>query len=137
MYAETICRAGVERIESGAYDFVSVDLVNCDRMGHSGVLNAAIRAAEIVDACVRRLVEATMKMGGIALLAGTHGNAERMLNEDGTPNAANTTNPVPLLICGAAVQLRPGRLSDVAPTILDLLGLACPPEMDGSTLIVE
>ena len=84
-----------------------------------------------------KVVEATLKMGGIAMVTADHGNAEVMLQEDGSPMTAHTTDLVPFILCGAATELRPGRLADIAPTILDVMGLACPPEMDGKTLIVK
>ena len=137
MAAEEVCRQCVERIESGAYDVVVVNFANCDVMGHTGKLGAAVKAVETVDSCAGRVVEATLKMGGIAMLAGTHGNVEQMRTPDGEPTPANTTNPVPFILCGAGTKLRPGRLADVAPTLLDVMGLDCPPEMEGRTLIVE
>ena len=83
------------------------------------------------------VVDATLKMGGIAMITADHGNAEQMKEPDGSPMTAHTTNPVPFILCGAGSELRPGRLADIAPTILDVMGLACPPEMDGQTLIVK
>ena len=95
-------------------------------------------AVETVDECVARVVEATSRMGGITLITADHGNADRMLEDDGvTPYTAHTTNPVPFYIVGADVKLRDGILADIAPTMLDVMGLACPPEMDGQTLIVK
>ncbi len=76
-------------------------------------------------------------MGGIAMITADHGNAEQMQEPDGAPMTAHTTNLVPFILCGAGTELRPGRLADIAPTILDVMGLACPPEMDGKTLIVK
>ena len=93
---------------------------------------------ETVDTCVGRVVEATGKMGGISLITADHGNAERMLDGDGTtPFTAHTTNPVPFCIVGAEVKLTDGRLCDIAPTMLDLMGLSQPEEMDGKSLIVK
>ena len=106
-------------------------------VGHTGVLQAAVKAVETVDECVGRVVEATLKMGGIAMVTADHGNAEVMLQPDGSPMTAHTTNLVPFILCGAGTQLRPGRLADIAPTILDVMGLAAPQEMDGQTLIVK
>ena len=92
---------------------------------------------ETVDTCVGRVVDATLKMGGIAMITADHGNAEQMKEPDGSPMTAHTTNLVPFILCGAGSELRPGRLADIAPTILDVMGLACPEEMDGQTLIVK
>ncbi len=136
MSAREVTEEAVRRIESGAYDVVILNFANCDMVGHTGVYEAARLAVEAVDECVGKVVEATRKMGGIALITADHGNADRMLSEDGvTPHTAHTTNPVPLCIVGANVKLRSGRLADIAPTMLDLMGLAKPAEMDGSSLI--
>ena len=128
----------VERIESGAYDVIILNFANCDMVGHTGVFDAAVKAVETVDTCVGRVVDATLKMGGIAMITADHGNAEQMEEPDGSPMTAHTTNPVPFILCGAGTELRSdGRLADIAPTILDVMGLACPPEMDGKTLIIK
>ena len=137
MSAFEVCDKCVERIESGAYDVIILNFANCDMVGHTGVLEAAIKAVETVDTCVGRVVEATLKMGGIAMVTADHGNAEDMKQPDGSPMTAHTTNLVPFILCGAGTELRPGRLADIAPTILDVMGLACPEEMDGKTLIVK
>ena len=91
---------------------------------------------ETVDHCVAQVVKATSDMGGVALITADHGNAEIMLDEEGKPFTAHTTNPVPFCIVGADVRLRDGRLADIAPTMLDLMGLNKPAEMDGKTLII-
>ena len=137
MSAREVCDKCVERINSGAYDVIILNFANCDMVGHTGVLQAAVKAVETVDTCVGRVVEATLKMGGIAMVTADHGNAEVMLQPDGSPMTAHTTNLVPFILCGAGTQLRPGRLADIAPTILDVMGLAAPQEMDGQTLIVK
>ena len=137
MSAYEVCDKCVERIKSGAYDVVILNFANYDMVGHTGVLPAAIKAVETVDECVGRVVDATMEMGGIAMITADHGNAEVMLQPDGSPMTAHTTNRVPFILCGAGTELREGRLADIAPTILDVMGLACPPEMDGKTLIVR
>ena len=126
----------MERIESGNYDVIILNFANCDMVGHTGVYEAARLAVETVDECVGRVVEATRKMGGVALITADHGNADRMLDDDGTtPYTAHTTSLVPFCIVGANVKLRDGRLADIAPTMLDLMGLEKPAEMDGNTLI--
>jgi len=127
----------VERIESGEYDVIILNFANCDMVGHTGVYEAAVKAVETVDICVGRVVEATRAMGGIAMVTADHGNAEEMAKEDGSPMTAHTTNLVPFIVVGAAVELHPGRLADIAPTMLDLMGLACPEEMDGQSLIAK
>ena len=137
MSAIEVCDKCVERINSGAYDVIILNFANCDMVGHTGVLEAAVKAVETVDECVGRVVDATLKMGGIAMVTADHGNAEQMKQPDGSPMTAHTTNLVPFILCGAGTELRPGRLADIAPTILDVMGLACPEEMDGQTLIVK
>ena len=137
MSAKEVTDACVERIESGNYDVIILNFANCDMVGHTGVYEAARLAVETVDECVNRVVEATSKMGGISLITADHGNADRMLEDDGvTPYTAHTTNPVPFYIVGADVKLRDGKLADIAPTMLDLMGLEKPKEMDGETLIL-
>ncbi len=136
MSAGEITKEAVRRIRSGQYDVVILNFANCDMVGHTGVYDAAVRAVETVDACVAQVVNATTQMGGVALITADHGNAERMLDEDGAPFTAHTTSPVPFCIVGTGVHLRDGRLADIAPTMLDLMGLNQPEEMDGSTLIL-
>ena len=126
-----------KRIESGKYDVVICNLANCDMVGHTGVKAAAIQAVETVDACVGQIVEAVKKMGGVVLITADHGNADRIMKPDGSPDTAHTTNPVPLIVSGADVKLRPGRLCDLCPTMLDLMGLAKPAQMTGESLIVK
>ena len=138
MSAQEVADKCVERIESGAYDVIILNFANCDMVGHTGVFDAAVKAVETVDTCVGQVVDATLKMGGIAMITADHGNAEQMTEPDGSPMTAHTTTPVPFILCGAGTELRSGgRLADIAPTILDVMGLACPPEMDGKTLIVK
>ena len=127
----------LEELDKGIYDVLILNFANCDMVGHTGVLEAAVKAVETVDECVGRVVEATLKMGGIAMVTADHGNAEDMKQPDGSPMTSHTTNLVPFILCGAGTELRTGRLADIAPTILDVMGLACPPEMDGKTLIVK
>ena len=135
--AEDLSAEAIARMEAGTYDMIVLTLSDCDKAGHTGDFKAAVRAVETVDACIGRIVEAALKLGGIAMVTGSHGNAEEMLQDNGSPRTSGTTNPVPFLLCGAGTRLRPGRLSDIAPTVLDVMGLACPEEMDGKTLIVE
>ena len=137
MSAYQVTEEAVKRIESGAYDVIILNFANCDMVGHTGVYEAACRAVTAVDECVGRVVEATSRMGGVSLITADHGNAERMADEDGEPFTAHTTNLVPFYIVGASVKLRDGRLADIAPTMLDLMGLEKPKEMDGETLIVN
>ena len=136
MSAHAVTEAAVDRIKSGKYDVVILNFANCDMVGHTGVFDAAVKAVETVDQCVGQVVHAVTEMGGVALITADHGNAEQMLDSEGNPFTAHSTNPVPFCIVGADVHLRDGRLADIAPTMLDLMGLNQPEEMDGKTLIV-
>ena len=137
MSAPAITEEAIRRIESGKYDVIILNFANCDMVGHTGVFEADVEAVETVDTCVARVVNATTDLGGVALITADHGNADQMLDENGQPFTAHTTNPVPFCIVGAAVRLRDGRLADIAPTMLDLMGLNQPEEMDGKTLIIN
>ena len=137
MSAYEVTEEAVQRILSGNYDVIILNFANCDMVGHTGVYEAACKAVTTVDECVGKVVEATSKMGGVSLITADHGNAERMIDVDGSPFTAHTTNLVPFYIVGANVKLRDGRLCDIAPTMLDLMGLEKPAEMDGETLIVK
>ena len=135
--AEALTAEAISRMEAGTYDMIVLTLSGCDTAGHTGGFMATVKAVETLDACVGRIVDAALKLGGIAMVTGSHGNAEGMLSDGGSPQTLGTCNPVPFILCGAGTRLRPGRLSDIAPTVLDVMGLACPEEMDGATLIEE
>ena len=127
----------VERIESGKYDVIILNYANCDMVGHTGVFDAAKKAVEAVDTCLGRTVDAVLNAGGTVLLTADHGNADQMYEQDGSPFTAHTTNPVPFLVAGQGkCELREGgRLADIAPTMLKILGLPQPPEMTGVSII--
>ena len=136
MSAYLVCDAVVERIRSGKYDVIVLNYANCDMVGHTGVFDAAKDAVEAVDKCVGRTVDAVLEMGGTALITADHGNADKMYEADGSPFTAHTTFPVPFCVVGTSCELREGgRLADIAPTMLKLLGLPQPAEMDGVSLI--
>ncbi len=138
MSAYSLAEEAVKQIESGLFDVIILNFANCDMVGHTGSFEAACCAVEAVDACVGKVVAATSSMGGISLITADHGNAEQMIDEEtGGTMTAHTLNPVPFAIVGVDVSLRNGRLSDIAPTMLDLMGLEKPPEMDGATLIIN
>jgi 2,3-bisphosphoglycerate-independent phosphoglycerate mutase len=138
MSAKPLAQEAVKRILSGKYDVVIINFANCDMVGHTGVFTAAKKAVEVVDECVGEILDATAHMGGIAVVTADHGNAEEMLDPDGvTPQTAHSTNPVPFILVGADVKLRPGRLADITPTILDLMGIEKPDLMTGESLIVK
>ena len=118
------------------HGFALVNFANPDMVGHTGIIPAAVEAVETVDGCLGRVVEAVDRLDGVCLITADHGNAELMLNRDGSPNTAHTTNPVPLILTSEARRLRDGgRLSDIAPTVIELLGLPLPPEMSGRSLL--
>jgi 2,3-bisphosphoglycerate-independent phosphoglycerate mutase len=129
----------LEAIQSNEYEFVLVNFANPDMVGHTGFLAKAITAVETVDDCVRRVVEATVSQKGVAFVTADHGNSDQMLDYDtGKPHTAHTTNLVPLIYVAGekpAWRLANGVLGNVAPTVLELLGLECPPEMTCGTLI--
>ncbi len=137
MSAPELTRATLERIGEGKDDFILVNYANPDMVGHTGVLAAAIRACEASDEGMGALVEAVLERGGIAMVVADHGNAEQMLEPDGSPHTAHTTNPVPCIIVGAGdLKLREGGvLGDVAPTILELMGVEVPAQMTGRSLL--
>lgn len=138
MSAYEVCDKVCEAIESGKYDVVILNFANCDMVGHTGVFEAAVKAVETVDTCVGRVEDSVLKMGGVMLLTADHGNADRMIDTDGAPFTAHTTNPVPLAVIGKDCRLKEGgRLCDLSPTIIHLLGLEQPAEMTGVNLIEE
>ena len=127
----------VEAVKSGKYDALILNYANCDMVGHTGVFEAAVKAVEAVDTCVGRVVEAVKEMGGCVLLTADHGNADKMVDNDGEPFTAHTTNPVPFCVINHPCQLREGgRLADIAPTMLKVLGLPQPAEMTGESIIL-
>ncbi len=136
MSAVQVCDKVCEAIESGKYDVVILNFANCDMVGHTGIFDAAVKAVETVDTCVGRVADSTLKMEGIMLLTADHGNADRMLDTDGSPFTAHTTNPVPFAVIGMDCELREGgKLCDLSPTIIKLLGLEQPSEMTGHSII--
>ncbi|PMB16626.1 alkaline phosphatase family protein, partial [Fischerella thermalis] len=133
-------------IEKGIYSLVVINYANPDMVGHIGQIPATIEAIEAVDQCLGRLLTSISKAGGTAIITADHGNAEHMIDENGNPWTAHTTNPVPLIIVegeqakipgyGGNVSLRnDGKLADIAPTILQILQLPQPPEMTGRSLL--
>ena len=136
MSANEVTEALVDRIKSDKYDVIILNFANCDMVGHTGVFTAAKAAVEAVDKCVGRVTDAIAQMGGIALITADHGNADKMYEEDGSPFTAHTTNPVPFCVIGHPCKLRAGgKLADIAPTMLKLLGLPQPEEMSGASII--
>ncbi|WP_283124502.1 2,3-bisphosphoglycerate-independent phosphoglycerate mutase [Angelakisella massiliensis] len=137
MSAYEVTDEALARLDSGKYDVMILNYANCDMVGHTGVFDAAVKAVEAVDTCVGKLVDKILSMGGKALITADHGNADQMYEADGSPFTAHTTNPVPFVAVGVEGKLRDGgRLADIAPTMLQLLGLPQPEEMDGQSLLV-
>lgn len=137
MSAYEVADKCAEAIRGGKYDVIVCNLANCDMVGHTGDMAAAVKAVEAVDTCVGRISDAIAEMGGTILITADHGNADCMLSEDRQPHTAHTTNPVPLIICGADVKLKNGRLADLAPTMLALMGIEKPEKMTGESLIAD
>ena len=138
MSARAVTEKAAEAIASGNYDAVIMNLANCDMVGHTGVMDAAVKAVETVDECVGVIRDAVEAAGGVLLITADHGNADCMRAPTGEPHTAHTTNPVPLILFGAGdKKLRSGRLADIAPTMLALMGLPKPSSMTGECLITN
>lgn len=137
MSAYEITDALIPKIEEKAADFICLNFANADMVGHTGVFSAAIKAVETVDKCVERVVTAALNNGYTVFLTADHGNSDYMINEDGSPNTAHTLNLVPLFIIDKTWrgEVKPGKLGDIAPTILTVMGLPIPKEMTGNVLI--
>jgi len=138
MSAVEVTDAVVERIDSHSYQLIILNFANCDMVGHTGILDAAIKAVETVDSCLGRVVDAITRAGGQLLITADHGNCEQMVDDQGHPHTAHTTNPVQLIFVDPEHKekaLNNGILADLAPTILDLLKLDQPAAMTGKSLI--
>jgi 2,3-bisphosphoglycerate-independent phosphoglycerate mutase len=122
---------------AGGFQFGVINFANADMVGHTGVIPAAVAAIETVDECLRTVLEAVRRRGGVCVVTADHGNADHMLEPDGSPNTAHSLNPVPLIVTASDLELRAegGILADVAPTVLDLLAIPQPPQMTGRSLI--
>ncbi len=140
MRAMEIAEAAVERIDSGEYDFVLINFANLDMVGHTGKLEAAIKACEAVDSALGKVADAALKRGWVCIITSDHGNAEQMLDyETKKPHTAHTTNPVPFILVDnerKRIELKDDMgLADVAPTVLELMGLDVPDEMEGKSIL--
>lgn len=139
MSAYEVAAAVVEAVEADAYDLYVINFANGDMVGHTGVFEAAVKAIEAVDECVGQVVEAILAKGGEVIVTADHGNADQMIDyETGEPHTFHTMYPVPVIYVSnepKAQELRDGRLADLAPTVLELLGIPQPPEMDGRSLL--
>jgi 2,3-bisphosphoglycerate-independent phosphoglycerate mutase len=136
MSAEALKDLIVPELKKGEVDFVCMNFANPDMVGHTGVFKAVVKAVETVDTCVRQVVEAGLTQNYSFIIIADHGNAEYMINEDGSPNTAHTTNPVPVFLIDSTYKtIKNGKLADLAPTILKMMGLAIPKEMTGDILL--
>ncbi len=131
----------LEELSTGEYDAMILNFANCDMVGHTGVIPAAVKAVHTVDECVKKVVDKILAMGGSALLTADHGNADKMLADDDSPFTAHTTNPVPVVLISEKLKhaelRKDGILADLAPTLLDMMGLPIPAEMTGKSLIAK
>lgn len=139
MSALELTEALLPEIKNSSADFICLNFANTDMVGHTGIWEAVIKAAETVDSCVEKIVTAALENGYTIFLTADHGNADYMINEDGTPNTAHTLNLVPLFIIDKEWKgkITPGKLGDIAPTILTMMHLPIPKEMTGNILIQQ
>jgi 2,3-bisphosphoglycerate-independent phosphoglycerate mutase len=141
MSAYEVTEKVLKKLDENEYDVVILNFANCDMVGHTGVFDAAVKAVSTVDECVGKVVDKILSLGGSAIITADHGNADKMLDEDGSPFTAHTTNKVPFIVCGAPfvnAKLRDGGiLADVAPTLLDMMDLEVPAEMTGKSLLIK
>ena len=137
MSAYEVCDKVVAAIEEKKYDTIILNFANCDMVGHTGVIEAAVKAVEAVDDCIGKVISALDKVGGVAIITADHGNAEKMADENGNVYTAHTTNPVPVVITDKNIKIRDGILSDITPTLLELLGIEIPADMTSKSLIVS
>lgn len=135
MGAYEIRDEAVKAIKSGKFNTMILNFANPDMVGHTGSIEATTKAVEVVDECLKDVVEAIESVGGVAIVLADHGNAEEMRNPDGTPQTAHTTNLVPVIITDKSVKVNSGALCDIAPTMLDLLNVEQPKAMTGKSLI--
>ena len=141
MSAPAVCDKLCEAIRSQKYDVIIINFANPDMVGHTGVMDAAVKAVEAVDACVGRAVEALLEVNGQMFLCADHGNVEQLTDyETGVPFTAHTTNPVPFILINydpAYTLKEGGRLADIVPTMIEMMGMEKPAEMTGESLLVK
>ena len=136
MSAKEITEAILPELDKQETDFICLNFANTDMVGHTGVFEAAIKAAETVDSCVEKIVNSSLKNGYTGIIIADHGNSEKMINEDGSPNTAHTTNPVPIIVVDKDIKsVKSGILSNIAPTILELIGIKKPKIMNENSLL--
>ncbi|MFH1985331.1 MAG: 2,3-bisphosphoglycerate-independent phosphoglycerate mutase [Pseudomonadota bacterium] len=140
MSAEAVTEELLRRIDTDRYDFIVLNFANMDMVGHTGIMAAAVAACSVVDGCVGRIVTRVQAAGGVAMITADHGNSEQMIAADGGAFTQHTTNPVPFFLVDAGrkqARLREGRLADIAPTVLEVMGIAQPAAMTGESLILR
>lgn len=141
MSAIEVADKAVDLIKQEKYDVMILNFANCDMVGHTGIFDAAVKAVEAVDEQLKKVIDAIQSIGGCAIVTADHGNADKMMNEDGSPFTAHTTNPVPMIIVDDsrldAKLSTQGKLSDLAPTLIDMMGMEQPKEMTGKSLIIK
>ena len=125
----------INRLKMDKYNFIVLNFANPDMVGHTGIISAAKKAVETVDICLGEVLEFLKEKNGKALITADHGNSEKLLDENGNPFTAHTSNKVPLILFGENAELKDGKLADLAPTLLELMGLEKPREMTGESLI--
>jgi 2,3-bisphosphoglycerate-independent phosphoglycerate mutase len=136
MSANELTEMVIPDFKKGTFDFICLNFANADMVGHSGVYSAVVKAVETVDACTKKVIESGLQGAYSFIIIADHGNADYMINPDGSPNTAHTTNPVPCILIDKDFKtVKEGKLSDIAPTILKMMGLEIPKEMDGHVLI--
>ena len=135
MSAYEVTEKVLAEIENDCPDTIILNYANCDMVGHTGVFEAAVKAVEAVDHCMMQVVDKVVSKGGVCLITADHGNAEKLVDEEGKPFTAHTTNPVPLIVTSPEFNVTNGTLADLAPTMLTLLGVEVPKEMTGKVLI--
>lgn len=139
MSALEVTQQVLKELDENEFDVIILNFANCDMVGHTGIVSAAVKAVETVDNCVNKVVEKILSKAGVALITADHGNADKMVADDGSAFTAHTTNPVPFILVGDKYKgrtLRKGILADIAPTLLDLMGLEIPMQMTGKTLLI-
>ncbi len=138
MSAFEVTEKVIEKIESGKYDLIVLNYANMDMVGHTGVFDAAVKACETIDQCVEKVVNCVRAKNGIAMITADHGNSEKMADDNGKPFTAHTTNPVRFILIDEqrkGRKLKKGKLGDIAPTILDLMGIEKPDQMTGNSML--
>lgn len=135
MSAYEVTDALLKEIEADNFDAIILNFANPDMVGHSGMLEPTIKAIETVDECLGKIITLIEEKGGKAIITADHGNSDEVVTLDGKPMTAHTTNPVPVIVTVPGVELQEGKLGDLAPTMLELLGLEQPAEMTGTSII--